>query len=122
MDLTEFLRARLDEDERVSKARIDGADWMDFAAIKDLPPRYPLHDNYLPHFNPYRMLAEVEAKRRILDMAVNAEAAEVCSLGGGRELIPSAAAGTLFKVLRELAGPYADHPDFDRAWVFDDLT
>lgn len=98
-DLVEFLRARLDEDERIAKARADGADWMDFEPCRNT--HHP-HAEYLPHFAPYRMLAEVESKRRIIDWAI--------------EYMEGDYAPWNETCLQLLALPYVDHPDFQESW------
>lgn len=81
MTITEFLTARLDEDEAVAMGASSHPD----------PAAYA-RDNY-GHLwiEPSRLLAEVEAKRRVLHR-----------FG--------------FYVERLLALPYADHPDFQKEW------
>lgn len=86
-DLVAFLRERLDEDER------DPGGW-----------------------SPARVLAEVDAKRRILDGFEPALAQE--------ELDPAdmenqAVLGTLERVAALLALPYAEHPDYRPEWAPD---
>lgn len=83
-DLTEFLLARLAEDEAVAQRMIDYR-----------PSGYGLA---VPEgdYDPLRVLAEVEAKRRIV-----------------RERNDE---GDLQIVLQHLAAVYSDHPDYDEEW------
>lgn len=92
MTLTEFLLARIAEDEESASTvhvfdcvldHIDGRDGCSCVI-------------------PARVLAECEAKRRILE---ELETAKV------RERV------ALHRVMRHLAAVYADHPDYDEAWL-----
>lgn len=101
--LTEFLLARIAEDEeaagrlpadghRVADGRVlsvagTGAGWPD-------------------RWNPVRVLAECEAKRRIV--ALHPEMLEACQ-GCDAESYPC-------RTLLALALPYADHPDYREEW------
>jgi hypothetical protein len=82
MTLTDFLLARIAEDE----ACADGLEWDD---------GNPVHQTA-------RVLAECEAKRQIVEAC-----AEV--LAYDAEALPQ-------DVLRFLALPYADHPDYREEW------
>jgi hypothetical protein len=86
MTLTEFLLARIAEDERAANA-----DWSNLG------------------YDPARVLAECEAKRRILDLHRSGEVCDPCSGWLGTD--PAADCPTL----RLLALPYADHPDYRAA-------
>jgi len=124
--LTEFLTARFDEDEAVAKRATDGgfgwrlADlaggnevWADRDAggwdafmiattatrLNRNPGAKGFDDaNHIARHDPARVLAEVEAKRRIVAFAKH---------------LPSVYARC---VLEPMALPYADHPDYDEAW------
>lgn len=63
-DLVTWLRAQIDEDERVACAAVGAP--SDPGTIQDLPSSGPWSD-FDTRFDPARVLAEVEAKRRILD-------------------------------------------------------
>lgn len=82
MELVDFLRARLDEDEE----RLDAIDHVQ-----------------APAGHMARERREVEAKRRIVDLCDT----ETPETGG----LPLA-----IRTLRLLALPYADHPDYSKAW------
>jgi hypothetical protein len=127
--LIEFLRARLDDDE--ATARAADPEWRTehtryhLAALDDEPA------GHIARHNPARVLAEVDAKRRIVDHhAITVKKAniapynwqtgdpqpaeydvtcEICGWVGG---LPTSGCLTL----QLLALPYADHPDYDPAW------
>jgi uncharacterized protein DUF6221 len=92
MTLADFLLARIAEDERIAraaKAADDNPDtFSDVSSAAD-------HSHYLRH-TPDRVLAECEAKRRIVE-----------SFSG---------APLFAQVLRLLALSHADHPDYDQGW------
>jgi hypothetical protein len=114
-DLVDFLRARLLEDEAVALTakragfREEGISWVTLAI--DVSPALTI--------SPDRLLAEVDAKRRVLLM-FEQYAREVPSSSDTSAyltspttmLVPGLAA-----CLAALALPYADHPDYDAAWT-----
>lgn len=106
-DLSEFLRARLDEDERVAREC-----WADHPTSK--PLQVELHSvGSLVGIGQTRMLAEVEAKRRILERLE----ALVAALNAAGQTMPSRESGELVDgILPDLALPYADHPDYRQEW------
>jgi hypothetical protein len=107
-DLFEFLRARLDEDQAEAEKQRDGQEW-------DIDPWQIRYNEVETNYAAYiylriakaRVLREVEAKRRILgdelDRALDAGRTQ-------RDLERSA-------LVRLLALPYADHPDFRQEWA-----
>jgi hypothetical protein len=145
--LIDFLRARLDEDERIARAATPGPwrhnpgkQWLDGEAFE----RYDLSQGqefvgyggphpftgavastgpadhvqsmkdaaHIARHDPARVLAEVEAKRRILDGYAQAYTS--------RERLHDTALHlqhhVLGSVVRLLALPYADHPDYQDGW------
>ena len=94
MTVAEFLRARLDEDEADARAITEGS-WEDAT----------LHGDHVLRWSPARVLAECEAKRRIVEFLRPDPAMPVDS---GRFV----AAG----VLTLLAAVYSGHPDYDEEW------
>lgn len=101
-DLVEFLLARLYEDR--------------FAAYRELGR----HDVVLlGAFSPVRVLAEVEAKRQIVDLwreaAEGLDEDEIAFVMSMSEY-PSGVLTVLSATLRRLALPYADHKDFREEW------
>lgn len=125
MTLTEFLLARIAEDEAAARAAIQPEElypWGD----RQLPQRSP--DNFSEDiagylggtwgdhcaiWSPLRVLAECEAKRRIVAEAKAAEDAGEAALYTAGE---DARWFTYESVLGLLALPYADHPDYDENW------
>ncbi len=94
MTLVEFLLARIGEDEK------DARDWLPYARVRRLE-RWP-----------ERILAECEAKRRIVvlhNTALDAHTVIGSDFEQGQVWMADAS-------LRLLALPYADHPDYDPAW------
>lgn len=113
-DLVEFFRARLDEDERLAQAgRVEGDLFIDFKPANG-EEKHPGEAALLAHignWDPIRVLAEVEAKRRIVDLYskvaryddVDASYEQAC-LGLG-------------EAVRLLATACAEHPDYDPMWA-----
>jgi Family of unknown function (DUF6221) len=121
-DLIAFLRARLDEEEAEARALDDlrpgpwtldadsigvldlnsaprrGTKGFDFLIIGDVPAWSNIGP-YLVRWHSGRVLAEVAAKRAILDMLDAAV---------WRDAQPM--------LLLALVQPWAEHPDFDPAW------
>lgn len=138
MDLVEFLTARLDEDEQVARAAGDDR-WALIPVYEDATIRHDrmpeprsiqmveangeevgnvhgvAHAEHIARHDPARVLAEVDAKRRVLGPHGPAEFeysdVDVCSTcdRGGPLPFPC-------PTLRLLALPYSDHPDYDEAW------
>jgi hypothetical protein len=136
-DLVEFLRARLLEDELAAAGTLPPA--LQIGRLRGKPVLhwkitesgrgvidkdggtlrardiFPAEAAHAIRHDPARVLAEVEAKRQIVDLAAGMLAAakgdsEVDHYGG-----LSAAEETLLL----LARPFRDHPDFNPAWLED---
>jgi len=125
-DLTEFLSARIAEDEAVARAATQSAKWWDWPlgiegkrggtvrAHEDPYIAMNLADGDATHIarhDPARVLAECEAKRQIVSTMQSA-------IDGGwqsqsREEIEFVAT----RVLRALASIYTDHPDYRLEWL-----
>ena len=125
LTLTDFLLARIAEDERVVR----------YASVNAHRPALHLDTNGYPVMDPARVLAECEAKRRIVEqlarterlIQANSEKRAEASRGGlenqtqitalrthGWEL--SGRIDALRYAVDELALPYADHPDYREGW------
>jgi hypothetical protein len=123
-ELLVFLRARLAEDEQVAQAAAEETDpsWDDngpygetvtaanaggFVACGawggDVPWEVRQH---VARHDPARALAEVDAKRRIVQMHAHALA-----------MTPPERVALAILTLRALARPYADHPDYRPEWA-----
>ncbi|NWF25213.1 hypothetical protein HW130_02870 [Streptomyces sp. PKU-EA00015] len=127
-DLVKFLRARLDEVEARVRALPDGPwQWKTFddpesdalvgtdgtvlcsgdaEGYKSWIDRHEAFDAYLQDIHPARVVAEVDAKRRII------EDCEGIIVGWHHEESKEFARD----VLRNLAEVYADHPDYRDDW------
>lgn len=131
MELVDFLRARLDEDEAAARAATPGA-WrynpdkhhhivgtplfeeavfagppgVDAVCVagtgKTDDPQSMRDAEHIARHDPARVLAEVEAKRAVVDFADTYEGGFHAS-----------------QFLPKLAAVYRDHPDFDPAWLED---
>ncbi|MBV6697453.1 hypothetical protein KV557_09985 [Kitasatospora aureofaciens] len=129
-DLVTFLRARLDEDERAAvdtltpaanigrfrgkpvqrwQVTLNGRGLIDAdggrSRARDV---YPAEAQHVARHDPARVLAEVDAKRRIIDEcegAVNHDSRGMLSMADS--------------ILSLLALPYRDHPDYRPEWAPD---
>ncbi|MEU7010383.1 DUF6221 family protein [Streptomyces sp. NPDC046332] len=142
-DLIAFLRARLDEDEQEAKARRgifpspgvqdDGYVWLHIrpggnAVITRYPRPVEGYDdmaklrNWADTENGWtqrRVLAEVDAKRRIIDLhALEYRERPERVIGESDEPFCAECLGEGFpcETLRLFALPYADHPDYRDEW------
>jgi hypothetical protein len=135
-DLAQFLRDRLDEDEQTARAtewcagtktfngwdahRVDDDEWevrsRGAQIVRDVGPEFAAH---IARHDPARVLAEVEAKRRIVECHESWVAGNGDTICGrcGREHIDGRPGGHFpCQTLRLLALPYADHPDYRQEW------
>ncbi len=116
MTLTEFLLARIAEDEAAARSATAPSEmhpWGD----RSLPPtpleRWPDEvrgylggtlGEHCAHWDPARVLAECDAKRLIVEM------------DDPRGEWDTGFERALHSVLALLVLPYADHPDYDESW------
>jgi hypothetical protein len=116
-DLIAFLRARLDEDEQAARtAAGNRAAWAidvspsgswyvspgrDSDDIGDVQQQE--HAMHIARWDPARVLAEVEARRRMVD--------ELAALDG--DPVNGLA---ITRMMHLLALPYAEHPDYRKEW------
>lgn len=125
-DLVEFLLARLDEDERVAGfANPEGAARTE--AVNRSPACYSGDVLIVGRISAARVLAEVAAKRRIVDaylaervrrdafQAVGARAVEDDAQATRRRSSAARCRGLEIAV-EFLALPHAEHPDFRKEW------
>lgn len=116
-DLVTFLRARLDEDQRVAATAGGGDDcgaWTAAGETVDFDQYeiggfHPSTAAHVARHDPARVLREVEAKRRLL---------EQFTLRGDsvRRTVQPSTGGVWDDLLRMLALPYAGHPDYREEW------
>ncbi len=98
-DLVTWLRAQLDDDERVAQS----AYYWSPTGWFDVPDSAREH---LDRWDPARVLAEVDAKRRILDGMIDDDGF----------LRGNIASGTAWPVIVLLAAAYADRPGYREEW------
>lgn len=117
-DLVQFLRARLDDDAATATAA-GGGPWTDEEGFADVDPWFELPTELANHalrHDPTRVLAEVNAKRRMVEL--HAKGHECSTMDQTGEIDPCTwvPAGETCTTLDLLALPYADHPDYKDAW------
>lgn len=109
-DLVTWLRAQLDEDERIAQSLDDYDEYGNDLAVGGCMG-YPC-ERYLA-IGKLRVLAEVDAKRRILDWhdaALANRAAHPDDVASAGWMLATV------KVVKLIAGPYADRPGYEEAW------
>ncbi|ONK09453.1 DUF6221 family protein [Streptomyces sp. MP131-18] len=140
-DLIAFLRARLDEDEAVARAA--GAEsWsamteetpdgenIYYTVETRKPPRAVVESlatgpsaeariDHMGRHDPARVLAEVDAKRRIAKLYEDHERLdrETFEVEGQHARSLSSLRAAYWDACRHLALPYADHPDYRQEWT-----
>jgi Family of unknown function (DUF6221) len=146
MTLSEFLAARLDEDEATAEAvrQVSATDWRHEKAVTADGPvtavTVPLRDDlvlvttwrddavlapWIARWDPARVLREVDAKRKILARyGFACRQAEVTKLNAVRQHVGDAEheawskiAGALERDVVDLAAVWSGHPDYDPAWA-----
>lgn len=113
--LLEFIKARLYEEERDAREALTWEDdrftghaymWMHVAYLRGKVKRQHVIPDAL---SPRAVLAEVDAKRRIVAYVER----ELADLGGGN---PYWYDDKMWPIVRMLALPYAGHRDYDEGW------
>jgi hypothetical protein len=119
-ELVEFLRARLDEE--AAAAREASGRWRraGINSVEDSDGRLVIYGDgsaptsaeaeHIASHDPARVLADVEAKRRIVAELEHADPYDM-DYWGGRGGYDRAQT-----TLRLLALPYVDHPDYRQEW------
>lgn len=122
MDLSTFLLARLDEDEQIARAATGWATGWTVDAAPDgtwyIDPGHQRDDtgnvraradaDHIARHDPARVLAEVEAKRQIVAPHRGTHRCEWGDVTMDNQCTA--------RLLRLLALPYADHPDYLAEW------
>lgn len=106
--LVAFLRERLDEEEQLANAASHAGLGVDVGPDGKIVSENPDAQDHIATWNPRRVLAEVEAKRRIV--ILHGSGSDPCDAHDASYLsIPC-------DTLLLLAVPYAGHPDYRPAW------
>jgi hypothetical protein len=123
VDLIEFLGARLGEDEAAARAcdmwpapwssEPNGSGWTVQSWKSGVPAvahcEWSRPARHIARWDPARVLAEVEAKRRVIELLdVSQDPA-----------MPAEAWILVTRIAEAMACAWADHPDFDPAWLTD---
>jgi Family of unknown function (DUF6221) len=127
--LVEFLRARLDEDARCAAHATSFGRWQHRPGGDIVSPEgkylfliaaraQEWNGGHIARHDPARVLADVAAKRQIVEMYENAiHAQHAGSVSRYNEIQDGAAVDVLGEGLRLLALPYAEHPDYRQEWA-----
>jgi hypothetical protein len=113
MDISEFLLARISDAEGVVRQ---------YRQVWDEDESSPFHPFVIEKEGPYLsidpayVLAECEAKRRIINAAWADHLQIEGEWGYGRGREDLSALNDYPEVVTLLALPYADHPDYDEEW------
>jgi hypothetical protein len=107
-ELTEFLLARIAEDEAVARAALSTVEPDEWENPTQTQNHWPADIDFWDRHTPYRILAECEVKRAIVE-----ECGEVLSISVWEyDDTPDLA----LSMLHLLAAVYADHPDHRAEW------
>lgn len=134
-ELAEWLRACLDEDEAIIRNNLGERGLGDWGSYPDYRTYFEddqrVADEYLHQFNPPRVLAEVEAKRQILNNLDQLfphrhvddcwyscpKSAEGCCNEDEGDKCNCGAEVRRLRLLRIVAAPYADRPGCQESWA-----
>lgn len=105
VSLAEFLLARVADDEAVAHALVDAQD-------RRIDCWTPEATDFVERFDPSRVLAECEAKKKIIEAHVDLVKRD--AEAGHTALLEQVWWSTA--TLELLALPYADHPDYREEW------
>jgi hypothetical protein len=105
--LADFLLARIAEDEEAARC----------ARMSDRDGGVETGSAHISRWPPPRVLAECEAKRRMISLANSAIAEAEAEPGPPSGPLFEARASLAQTMLRAAALPYADHPEYLQEWA-----
>ena len=130
-DLVDFLRARLEDEEQAARAAMWAGDerWSSYE-FQHASDTWNVDDSYdegvalvrahaadsqavarhIALHDPVRVLADLAAKRAVIDLHVAEDGQHPDFCGHDRHELPC-------PTLRLLASVYADHPDYRKEWT-----
>ncbi|MER5277763.1 DUF6221 family protein [Streptomyces sp. NPDC002809] len=108
-DLVQFLRDRLDEDERIARAA--GSGWYDYDPEQQIAFVPPEDSRHIARHDPARVLREVEAGKRMLHAYDVATHGERTAPHEDQRDVSGAKVDSWRFALRLLALSYADYRD-----------
>jgi hypothetical protein len=133
-DMVQFLRDRLDDDEQTARQATDGP-WIaevsgetgrcvipvDAQSTREYVARTQLYAavfdaEHIARHDPARILADIDAKRQIIDKCEPPLVDVTGPEDTDRQFIPGEGPAWGEPVLRLLALTYADHPDYRDEW------
>jgi len=131
MILTEFLEARIAEDEEAARAceipaweivRNDNPPWVKGLGIAAMDSTWDAcicvaDAEHAVRHDPVRVLDECAAKRSILASLTSTAAAHADETHLGQKLVLAGMDTGLRLALQALALPYRNHPDFKEDWA-----
>lgn len=114
-NLAGFLRDRLEEDEQTARDAL-GCEGATNSYTEISTTETQREQAHTDRWTPTRVLAEIDAKRRII--AIYASWSILAEPGAGFQIEKDAGVTLLAmrEALRALALPYADHPDYREEW------
>ena len=125
MTITEFIRARLDEEESAARGAY-GNNWHDdvedreksWVCAEDMHLAEADHAtaHHMALHDPARVLREIAAKRSVLDMALTEQEAGD-RYGAGFNEASEGWHDVQEHVLKQLASAHADHTDYQQEWA-----
>jgi len=111
MNITEFLEARIAEDENLAQAILDRSAPDAWDNPMETGNFWPEEVRFLDQHSPARVLAECAAKRAIIEMWEDPE-----SFGPLPDGVDAGAAMATDDAVKALAAIYKDHPDYQQEW------
>ena len=120
MNITEFLEARIAEDETEAgaasvsmhgKIHEDRGDWSMYVLGAERDSTNA-QDDFIVKWWPYRVLAECAAKRKIIEQWVDPDSISL-TMGD----VDAGHTMGIDSAVRALAAVYADHPDYQQEWA-----
>jgi hypothetical protein len=130
MTITEFIRARLAEEEQTAQAAAGAGVEVGVWTLSDATATqvrdgngnrvgghtWPHKGAHIALHDPARVLREIAARRAVLDMALTEQEAGD-RYGAGFNEASEGWHDAQEHVLKQLASVYADHPDYDQEWA-----